>query len=88
MGKVSGFEKMLVTSVWCRGRTEDEFFRWRKHVDGEGHFILVDLQSDPANERTEDPEDGHFGLKELNGESERTFGCAGESLFRLGRQRK
>lgn len=35
---------------------EDELFRGGKHVDSEGHLILIDLQTNPANQRTCDPE--------------------------------
>ena len=31
--------------------TEDEFLRRREHVQGEGDFVLVFLEEEPANER-------------------------------------
>ena len=31
--------------------TEDEFLRRREHVQGEGDFVLVFLEQEPANER-------------------------------------
>lgn len=36
--------------------TEDEFLRGSKHVDGESDLVLVDLQSNPADERAHHPE--------------------------------
>lgn len=37
-------------------RTEDEFFRRGKHVNGECDFVLVDLHTHPADEAADEPE--------------------------------
>ena len=37
--------------------TEDELFRRGEHVDGESHLVLVDLQSHPADEAGQNPEE-------------------------------
>lgn len=38
------------------GRTEDELFRRREHIYRKGHFILVDLQAEPADEGSDGPD--------------------------------
>lgn len=39
-------------------RTEDEFFRRGKHVDGECDLVLVNLHTHPADEAADEPENG------------------------------
>jgi hypothetical protein len=39
-------------------RTEDELLGGREHVDGEGDFILVDFQANPAHQLGGDPKEG------------------------------
>jgi hypothetical protein len=37
-------------------RTEDEFFRRGKHVDGECDLVLINLHTHPADETADQPE--------------------------------
>lgn len=65
-GKLAGGSSRGTFLRWARGRTEDEFFRWRQHVDGKGHLILVDLQPNPAEKVGQDPRsDCHCCDKEV-----------------------
>lgn len=70
--------------------TEDEFFRRGQHVKGKGHFVLVDLEADPANNAAQNPEkrlhccDMVYKRKDCEVVG---FGCRGVVLLSLNEDR-